>query len=62
VELTHVYDVYTALDLFQKVYQLDGSEIRDINIAKLTARYPNAFNDNDAINRNLETERKILEQ
>jgi NTP pyrophosphatase (non-canonical NTP hydrolase) len=31
------------------------------NIAKLKARYPDKFTENDAVNRNLETERKILE-
>jgi NTP pyrophosphatase (non-canonical NTP hydrolase) len=61
VELTHVYDVYTALDLFQKVYQLDGSEIRDINIAKLVKRYPKFFSNEQALNRDLTAERNILE-
>ncbi len=32
------------------------------NIEKLQARYPNKFTSEDAINRNLETERKILEK
>jgi NTP pyrophosphatase (non-canonical NTP hydrolase) len=31
------------------------------NIAKLKARYPNRFTEFDALNRNLEKERKILE-
>ena len=37
-------------------------EIMEKNIDKLKTRYPNSFNNNDAINRNLEEERKILEK
>jgi NTP pyrophosphatase (non-canonical NTP hydrolase) len=37
-------------------------DIMETNIAKLKARYPNKFTSEDAINRNLETERKILEK
>lgn len=33
----------------------------DINIKKLRLRYPNKFNEKDAINRNLDAERKVLE-
>ena len=33
-----------------------------VNIEKLRARYPNKFTEYDAVNRNLDTERKILEQ
>jgi NTP pyrophosphatase (non-canonical NTP hydrolase) len=33
----------------------------DKNIAKLRARYPNKFTEHDALNRNLEIERQILE-
>lgn len=33
----------------------------DINISKLKARYPNKFDSEHAINRNLDIERKILE-
>lgn len=32
------------------------------NIAKLRARYPNKFTEKDALNRDLEKERKILEE
>lgn len=31
------------------------------NIAKLKARYPNKFTEHDALNRNLDRERKVLE-
>jgi NTP pyrophosphatase (non-canonical NTP hydrolase) len=44
---------------------INGWDLRDLmqtNIDKLQARYPNKFDTNKAINRDLETERKILEQ
>lgn len=36
-------------------------EIMEKNIAKLKTRYPNKFTSEDALNRNLEAERKVLE-
>lgn len=36
-------------------------ELQEVNIAKLTARYPEKFSLERAENRDLETERKILE-
>ena len=33
-----------------------------VNIEKLRARYPNKFSEHDAVNRDLKTERQILEQ
>lgn len=39
----------------------DWDTVRERNIAKLRARYPDKFTSEDAINRDLETERKILE-
>lgn len=39
----------------------DWDTIRERNIAKLRARYPTKFTSEDAINRDLEAERKILE-
>ena len=41
-------------------YELE-EEIRYKNIAKLAARYPDKFSEFSAINRDLETERNILE-
>lgn len=40
----------------------DLREILDINIKKLQTRYPEKFTTEKALNRNLEKERKILEQ
>lgn len=39
----------------------DFSEVMETNINKLKARYPEKFTEDKAINRDLETERKILE-
>jgi NTP pyrophosphatase (non-canonical NTP hydrolase) len=43
------------------IHGWDLRDILDTNIAKLEARYPNSFNSFDALNRNLEKEREILE-
>jgi NTP pyrophosphatase (non-canonical NTP hydrolase) len=40
---------------------LDLQDIMEKNIAKLRARYPDRFTTKDALNRNLEKEREILE-
>jgi hypothetical protein len=42
-------------------YSIDIKESFDINIKKLKARYGEKFSSDKAINRDLETERKILE-
>ena len=44
---------------------MNGWDLREIlatNIAKLEARYPEKFTEENALNRNLKTEREILEQ
>jgi NTP pyrophosphatase (non-canonical NTP hydrolase) len=50
---------YTAIIL--DVLGLTFEECMQANIAKLTKRYPNKFNEQDAVNRNLEGERSTLE-
>lgn len=40
----------------------DFEAVLDRVIAKLKTRYPNKFNNEDAINRNLEEERRVLEE
>lgn len=60
-ELEVVYDVRVALLLFERVYELDGNDIRRKNIDKLAKRYPDKFDEYLAINRNIEEERKALE-
>ena len=42
------------------MYNLDLEDILEHNINKLKARYPEKFDEEHAINRDLDTERKIL--
>lgn len=42
-------------------FSLDFEELLGTNIAKLKARFPNNFNSEDALNRDLDNERRILE-
>ena len=46
--------------MFKNPYELENS-IKEKNIAKLKARFPDKFSNNFAQNRNLEIERSILE-
>jgi hypothetical protein len=46
---------------YMNYYSIDIKGSFDINIAKLKARYGDKFSSDKAINRDLETERKILE-
>lgn len=41
---------------------IDMEDVMKRNIAKLKARYPNNFSEDSALNRDLKTERAILEQ
>lgn len=50
---------YTALALDE--LKATFEQVFDTNIAKLRARYPNKFTEKDALNRNLDEERCILE-
>ena len=45
-----------------KYYNLDYAKLLDNNIAKLKVRFPDKFTEEAALNRNLEEERKTLEQ
>jgi len=47
---------------FCRINNFDLEKIMDNNIAKLRARYPEKFTEENAINRNLEKEREILEK
>jgi NTP pyrophosphatase (non-canonical NTP hydrolase) len=46
-----------ALDELKSTFE----QVMETNITKLRARYPNRFTEQDALNRNLDKERKILE-
>ena len=45
-----------------EILECTFEDIMSVNIDKLRARYPDGFTEYDAENRDLETERKILEQ
>ena len=53
--------IYNYILTFAYSYNVNIEEGLEKNIAKLKARYPEKFDENLAINRDLETERKILE-
>lgn len=54
-----------AIDFLAKKFDLDVNsldcKIKENNINKLKARYPNKFSKDSALNRDLDKERKILE-
>lgn len=54
-------DLFWYLAIMADALQIDFSDIMERNIEKLKARYGNKFCDNKAINRDLSTERAILE-
>jgi len=54
-------NVIEDINLICEIYNLNLSEIMDININKLKARFPNNFTQEHALNRDLEKERAILE-
>lgn len=49
-------------DAIAKYFRLDVADIWQTNINKLKGRFPEKFNFEDALNRDLNNERKILEQ
>jgi len=55
------FKLYTLLENYCNFYETDINLILDKNIAKLKARYGDKFSSDKAINRDLETEKKILE-
>lgn len=60
-EMEIIYNIYSAINLFEKVYGLDGDEIRKLNIHKLKVRYPDKFTEEAAVNRDTNLERSVLE-
>jgi hypothetical protein len=57
------HSIYDVIDLTLYAIELiDGTldEILDTNIRKLAARYPEGFSSYYALNRNLDAERKII--
>lgn len=54
-------DVEWYLAMLYRALKRTPNEAKTANIAKLTARYPDKFTSNHAIDRNIENERQILE-
>jgi NTP pyrophosphatase (non-canonical NTP hydrolase) len=54
-------DILWYFSNFLRINNIDFEEILNININKLKSRYPEKFTEENAINRDLESERKILE-
>lgn len=54
-------DILWYIALLLRQYNWSFEEVMDLNIAKLRKRYPEKFTQENAINRNLEEERTILE-
>lgn len=55
-------DMFWYLSEFMRINGIDPAEVFAINNAKLKARYGDKFSEENAINRNLEKEREILER
>lgn len=54
-------DLMWYISEFANNHQFDLEEILETNISKLQQRFPDKFTSDDAINRNLNAERQILE-
>ncbi len=48
--------------MFYRALDTNPEHVRDVNIAKLRARYPQKFSGHDAVNRDLDMERRILDE
>jgi NTP pyrophosphatase (non-canonical NTP hydrolase) len=55
-------DLMFYVACFCRINNFDLEAIMENNIKKLMTRYPNKFTQEDAINRNLSAERKVLEE
>lgn len=56
-----IFDCFWYLINLCRMLGIDPEKGMETNIAKLKTRYPNKFTEYNALNRNLEKERKILE-
>ena len=54
-------DILYYISICMNVLGISFEEVMEKNIEKLKARYPEKFTEDKAINRDLDTERKILE-
>lgn len=53
-------DIFWFYDKLLKAYKLDFEDVLDKNIAKLKARFPDKFDSDKAINRNVEHEKLMV--
>ena len=53
--------MWSLIYLTCRVYGIDFEDMLETNINKLRKRYPEAFNQDQALNRDLDTERTVLE-
>jgi len=60
--IEEISDIFWYCAIACDALEVDMNKVMQINIEKLAARYPDRFTEEAAINRDLETERKILEQ
>jgi len=59
---SHYQKIKYSMEILLKKLKIDNlKEILEININKLKTRYPEKFDSEKAINRNLEEERKVIE-
>lgn len=54
-------DLLWYMSNLMRFLDIDFEDTLDINVKKLRARYKNGFSEEEALNRNLEKEREILE-
>lgn len=54
-------DILWYMSILLDCYGLTYEEVMEANIAKLAKRYPDKFNSEDAVNRDLDIERQVLE-
>lgn len=55
-------DLYSRQMKLCGYFRFNPDELRAINISKLQTRYPEKFSENEAVNRDLEGERKVLSE
>jgi len=60
--MEEISDIFWYIYNLCNMLSLDPEKIMQTNIDKLRARYPEMFTEDKAINRDLDTERKILEK
>jgi len=55
-------DEFHYLIMATNILEISIDKLIDVNVAKLTARYPNGYTDSKALNRDIEDERKAMEE